>query len=59
MTARFPVLSEEGWNALCERVAGVLDLHRPTPDGRFCNEDGFIWPCRTFRAATIEKGSQP
>ena len=35
----------------------LFDLHFPVlPDGfeTFCNEDGFIWPCRTRRILTGE-----
>lgn len=35
-----------------ERLNAVLALHRVEGGGEYCVEDGFHWPCRTYRAAT-------
>lgn len=43
---------------LLERKKGqlnaVLNLHRVEGGGEYCQEDGFHWPCATYRAATDE-----
>ena len=36
------------------RLAAVLDLHKT--GGEYCQEDGFRWPCQTYRAVSEATG---